>query len=141
MLIKLFCLFTFLSTFDLHAQKIDTTLSQKVNFNFEYGNYYATRLNSAAVGNDLHLPKTISNVRSLSYNGYNPEKSLDNPLRHLGFYIDLIGQVQVTDSSIFQVNIVAEHRGVSYGVYDVKNMALIPQFVFKLNENLSLFKK
>ena len=127
----------------MFAQKntADSLVHRKFNLNFEFGNYYVTKLNAKLNENNLLLPKDIIKTRQKNYPNYNPERSLDNPLLHSAFYVDLMGHVKITDSTIIDFNLLAEHRGLSYGVYNTENVILMPQFRIHGHETLPILNR
>ena len=51
----------------------------------------------------------------------------DNPLLHGASYLDIDGRFQVVPGFTVHANLVAEHRGFSYGVYPANNMIVYPK--------------
>jgi hypothetical protein len=61
-------------------------------------------------------------------NTWRPRKyATDNPLYHGASYIDIDTRFDVLPGFKVQANLVAEHRGMSYGVYDSRNMIVYPR--------------
>ena len=132
------CAWFISNSVETFAQQKDTLL-QRIKFNVEFADYYVTRLTS----NErlVRLPSEIYGLRAGTYNNYNPGRALDNPLYHSAFYIDLYGTVAINDSIDLTVNLLSEHRGISYGVYNSADIAIVPQFNLKGKQHIKLFNK
>ena len=70
----------------------------------------------------------------------NNDNATDNPLFHEAFYLDLQASHKLSKDITIQGRTVIEHRGNSYGVYNVKNIALYPQYRISFNKKIAFLK-
>jgi hypothetical protein len=81
------------------------------------------RINSCPIG----LPTTFDSIT-------------DNPLRHGASYVAIKTETAYKNRIILFADLYAEHRGVSYGVFDRNNTVVFPVMRIELKDSLQLFK-
>lgn len=86
---------------------------------------------------------TASNNNNSNYYNYNlPDKSYrnvsDNPLFHGAAYVNFDLGYKSNGFTISS-NIITEHRGISYGVYNTKAMIVYPKFKFAFDTCFTVF--
>ncbi len=62
----------------------------------------------------------------------------DNPLYHGGTWVELDIDLRPVDGFRVNFDLVAEHRGISYGVHDTHNMIVYPRYLFALDSAVRL---
>ncbi len=62
----------------------------------------------------------------------------DNPLFHGAFYALIKSKTSYKNKYDLELDILLEHRGMSYGVYDMENVVILPIYNFSFNEKLKL---
>ncbi len=69
------------------------------------------------------------------------DEMTDNPLRHGATYIDIKTTTTYKTKVKLNVDLFAEQRGVSYGLFYKKNLLLYPVFNIEGNDSFNIFKK
>ena len=120
------------------------------NLNFSVSGTHITQFDMAGeTGQEVDIPKYfIENnkpgwikVRGIKSDGNTYlAKLTDNPLPHGATYIDFKLGYQSQGFSV-NLNLIAEHRGISYGVYSTKAMIFYPKYSIAYDSSFTLFDK
>ncbi len=133
-------LITFCRLFSLETSDSNNVVN---NFNFKVKGSSITQFGAETqnyiIPNFLALPSDsyYSNIRNRL-----PDKLLrnvtDNPLIHGAAYIDFNLGFKYHGISI-STNLIAEHRGISYGPLSTKSMIVFPKYKFAFDTSIGLF--
>ncbi|MDB5192973.1 MAG: hypothetical protein JWQ96_2536, partial [Segetibacter sp.] len=92
---------------------------------------------SIIIPNSLLIRRTLYNNSTTK-----PDKKItDNPLEHAPMYFALHSKTTISEGIYLNADLYAEHRGISYGVYNTKNMVVYPVLNFNINDTLALLKQ
>ncbi len=128
-----------LLTANLFAGDNDSLDKQK-NFSYKF----------SVSGQGIHLFEK-ANAQSISqrinYNLYEPISDAkvyqyvkDNPLKHSCFYTDFNFGIKAYGLDL-NFDLIAEHRGVSYGVFDTKSMIVFPKYYVGIDTSVTVGKQ
>lgn len=82
----------------------------------------------------VHIDNTSNSVGSIIYPKF--DTVTDNPFRHTAFYALLKNKISFEEKYSLEVDLMVEHRGMSYGLYDMKNIVFFPYYKFDFSETL-----
>ncbi len=119
----------FFLLFFLHLSTItaqdSTRFIDKIKLSWESNDYYAPQKARTYL-----IPESIENRRN--YGNY----VTDNPLFHGATAFDLRVQAEIIKNYFVDVRFMAEHRGISYGVFNTQSMIVYPIFKFNFVDTL-----
>lgn len=101
---------------------------RKENFKLQFkgGHFY----NGSSDKNELKYSELINGTQT-SYN-------FDNPIVHGAFYFSTLAEYFQYGFNV-KMNLIAEHRGASYGVYENDRMNIIPKFNISFDTVANIF--
>jgi hypothetical protein len=82
----------------------------------------------------------IDNVSNIWGSRVFPQSNMvtDNPLFHGAFYSLIKSETSVHSKYKLDLDLLLEHRGMSYGLYDMNNVVIFPYYKFIIPENVNL---
>jgi hypothetical protein len=90
----------------------------------------------------ISLPSVIKDNRNFSQNfPVNLDQISDNPLRHGALYFELKTVFRYADKVKLNLDLYAEHRGSSYGLFDKNSLQVIPVFDIEAKDTIEIFQK
>lgn len=128
----------FLTTIQSSLLSADTntnpTIAFPVQFNISgIGTHLFQRTVVANISPGYVLNKDLSNQEH--YNQIN-----DNPLKHSAFFFDFGLKTKLSGINL-DLDIIGEHRGVSYGTFNTKEMIVFPKYNVSFDTSFSLFNQ
>lgn len=111
--------------------------SLKVNnsFDFESNLLY---LSNKEIGIPIHSDYTSNILGEIVEPKFN--EVTDNPFRHNAFYTLLKNKTTVNNNFFLELDLLLEHRGMSYGLYDLSNMVVFPYYKFNFSDGIKIFE-
>ncbi len=129
---KLIPLFFCLSL--VFGQDTTNTIRHKLHIDMAAQGYYQN-----GVGYDeVRMPDYLRSTRPIHHS---PTHITDNPLLHGAYFFDVDAELELAKGFDFHANLIGEHRGFSYGVYDTDNMILYPKAKVVIDQALNVFSK
>jgi hypothetical protein len=123
---KKICLFfLFLPYYSSITAQDSTRFIDKIKLSWESNDYYAPQKAKTYL-----IPKSIEDRRN--YGKY----VRDNPLFHGATAFGLRVQTEIIKNYAVDVRFMAEHRGISYGVFNTSSMIIYPIFKFSFVDTL-----
>jgi len=125
--------FFLLITYSICSQD---SLQQKIKFNLSANIWMQSifETNSA-----VHMPSYIKELRSnATLLPINFDSLTDNPLRHGASYIVIQSSINFKNKVRLNVDLYAEQRGASYGIFSKKNLVIYPVFNIEGEDSIKL---
>ncbi len=136
-----------------NSNKTNSDLTtKKLTWEIGLGSFY--QLGRTALISDLRndpIPILLPNDPALQRRRFEPDLrekwelnekyTTDHPLFHLPYYIDFYVNQEIADWVDLDLRAIVEHRGFSYGVGNMKNIALLPQARLNFKKNFILKTK
>lgn len=119
------------------SQKIDTS---KVKLTFKN----ESQLRHQGVTSEPYDQKIhTDHVSDIYGNPVEPrfEKVTDEPFRHAAFYTLLSSKAELYDKYSIDLDLLFEHRGISYGIYSTDNIVAYPYYKFGLDDDINILNQ
>jgi hypothetical protein len=110
------------------------TLGNRLYLDVAAGGYYQAEFDKE----EVLMPEYLKIHRGKNYSTLH---ATDNPLFHGAYFMDLDVKLEMAKGFEFHTNLIGEHRGFSYGVYDTKSMILYPKGKVVIDQDFKLLKK
>lgn len=124
------------------AQNIDTTTPPAAKFSeirVTGAHFYQSGLSGSVWGTQYQLPESIRNERQEHSGGTIRDNYIrDNPLYHGATCLTVEGTFRPVAGITLFSWLTAEHRGASYGVFDLKSMIFLPQIKAMLDTSVTI---
>ncbi|MDQ1265609.1 MAG: hypothetical protein QG635_760, partial [Bacteroidota bacterium] len=110
----------------IFIDSVKEDLNRNLSYRFDIS---GSQIYSPREGYKAIIPDYLKYQNNRSQSGYlkiSPDEIQDSPLYHGAGYFDLGLKIAGYGFS-GKFNLIAEHRGMSYGIYDTKNMIVYPK--------------